>query len=155
MEGVLFRLFLVSLLWLFAILAAVFFYFCRLEKIQGLRMSQVFGMFLLAWILDVGSFGWSFRVSGGEIVSSEINLLFRFLAELLPPETVFFLILIPFTVAAFALFYGLLLRWLPVQEARRAVLIVISASSVISLVGTATNVAFAIFGWQSPLLIRI
>src|SRR3989304_2710267 len=75
MEDIISRLFLVLVLGVIGIAVGIGLYFYRLEKIPGLRLSQVLGLLLLCRILDIGSFWWAFQSSGGEIAQAEINPL--------------------------------------------------------------------------------
>lgn len=83
-------------------------------------------------------------------------MVYRLLTHFFPHSVSFAISLFPTVIGAVAIFYlcyRFLLRGLAVQEARRFALSVITAYSAISLFGMATNVAFAIFGRNSPFLI--
>ncbi|OGC59900.1 hypothetical protein A2890_01690 [candidate division WWE3 bacterium RIFCSPLOWO2_01_FULL_53_14] len=159
MEDIISRLFLVLVLGVIGIAVGIGLYFYRLEKIPGLRLSQVLGLLLLCRILDIGSFWWAFQSSGGEIAQAEINPIYQVLASFLSPNASFVLGLIPtmiFPIVAVVLYYRFIL-WggATTQEAQRFALTTAATISALSIYGAATNAAFALFVWQSPLLIVI
>jgi len=157
MEEVVPRLFLVFAIWAASVASAAVFYLYRLEKIGGLRLRQAFWLLFFCRILDLGSFWWAFQSSGGEFASAEVNLAYFSLTRFLPSSTAVLISAVPATAGVVLVlwaYHRLMRRWrIPVQTARRFTLTAAATVSAISLFGTATNLAFVAFGWQSPLLI--
>lgn len=157
MEEVVPRLFQTLFIWTIVSASAAVFYLYRLEEIRGLKLSQAWIVLFLCRILDLGSFWWAFQSSGGEVEHAEASLAHFGLTRFLSSETAF-LIGAVLTTAGFVLvlflYHRLMRRWgLSVRTARRLTLAATAAISAASLFGTAANAAFALFGWQSPLLI--
>lgn len=140
------------------ITAAAVLYLYRLEKIPGLGFNQALAVLLICRILDAASF-WlvsSTTGTGGEIAQAELNLVYWFLMHYFSPAVSFALSLVPSVLGPmvfFYFYYRILLWGATVSEARRFALTGVAAFSVLSLLGVATNIAFALFGWNSPFLI--
>lgn len=159
MEDIIPRLFLVLVFGVIGIAVGIGLYSYRLEKIPGLKLSQVLGLLLLCRILDIGSFWWAYQSSGGEIAQAEINPVYQLLVSFLSPNAAFVLGLIPTVIVpviVVALYYRFIL-WggATTQEARRFTFAAAATISIMSIYAAATNTAFALFIWQSPLLIVI
>ncbi len=133
--------------------AGVFFYFYRLEDIPGIKFWQTVVLLVICRILDISSFLWAAR---GDFLEAEVNLPYQALAPLFPHAEAFGISLVISNVVIFGsiwMAYLFTRSWGPPRETRRFMHVLIATASLFSLVGAATNLAFGIWGWGSPLLV--
>lgn len=142
-----------ALLWVSAIGATGIFYLVKLDRLKGVTLFRATVILVAIHVLDGVTFWWS---SGGKFVEGELNVLYMLGSLVLPHSQSFlwgFIISTALIVLMVFMLWVILRLGFSKIQADRFTLAFASAVSVLSLVGTASNIFWILLGSASPFLI--